>query len=316
MKKIYTFWFLAFAITAFSQKYTQYNIKGDEAMNLHNYTDATIWYEEGVAGCNQYSIGQLTKIWLENETMRPSMYSVMSRCLNCLIDRVTEIKDTASINNLILYYTQGIGTQINENAASFWREQFDAIIHPPYMENVVEKEQPLQTKKKKNSLNIFIGYSVNLLAPAGLTLGITGKSVGGYVRYRTNLSSQKYTEICNEKGIVKGLDDGYRSLGSKEKVNTRMITGGLVFKPTQKFLISIGAGYWIYDLMKEFEKINLTLTEPEGNFWAKYEDPSYKGIAIDLDGTCRIGKIFYVSAGCSFLDFKYVYGNAGMGIFF
>jgi len=318
-KKIYILCFLAFTVTALSQRQTLYNQKGDEAMSQFNYTDASIWYEEGVSNCNMYSISQLTEIWLADESMRLSMYSVMSRCLTCLKDRATETKDTVSIKKIILYYTEGIGAQVNDGIANFWREQLEVITNP--VEQVIGKEgeQQLQTKKGKNRINVFIGYSMNMLAPVGFTVGVTGKYVGGYVRYRTNLSSQQYTEICDDKGNVAGLGEGSLYLGKylgNKKANTMMITGGLAFKPTQKFLVSIGAGYWKRDLMYEFEKINTTVTASEGNFWAKGEDFSHKGLAIDLDGTYRIGKIFYISAGCSFLNFKYAYGNAGIGIFF
>jgi hypothetical protein len=310
MKKIiYILWFSALSVTVFSQSQTLYNIKGDEAMRLRNYTDATIWYEEGVSICNVYSINQLTKIWLEVESMRMSMYSVMSRCLVCLEGQAKEIKDTASINNLILYYTKGIGTQINERTANFWRDQLDDIINP--YEKIINL---LQTEKKKNKTNVFIGYTANVIAPAGLTVGVVGQSIGGYVRYQTNFSSQKYTEICDEKGIIEGFD-GYFWLGNK-KANTMLITGGLVFKPTRNFLISAGAGYWKRDLMYEFRKINLTVTKQEEDFWAKNENSSNEGLAIDLDGIYRIGKVFYVSAGCSFMNFEYAYGNAGIGVFF
>jgi hypothetical protein len=303
MKKIiYILWFSTLFVAVFSQSQTNYNIQGDKAMRLRNYADATIWYEEGVADCNIYSIDQLTKIWIEDESLRMPLRNVMNKCRVCLEGRAKETADTASINKLILYYTEGIGTQINERTADFWRDRLNAI------------------NKKKSRVNVFIGYAANMLAPAGLTIGVVGKSVGGYVRYRTNLSSQKSTKICDHEGIIEGLD-GYFWLGDQKahkKVNTMVITGGLVFRPTQKFLISAGAGYWKRDLMYEFGIVNLTETkrEEDKNFWAKNEDDSFEGLAIDLDGTYRIGKVFYISAGCSFMDFKYAYGNAGIGVFF
>jgi hypothetical protein len=240
------------------------------------------------------------------------MYDVMNKCLACLNNRAQETKDTASINNLILYYTEGIGTQVNDSTANYWREQLEAITHPDI--GYSGKGRDGRTGKKKSSVNVFVGYSANLLAPVGLTAGVTGKKFGGYVRYRTNLSSQKYSESCDKTGKVEGME-GYSWLGNK-KTNTTMITGGFVFKPMQQFLVSIGGGYWKSDLMYEFEKTNLTVTAPEGRFWAKSDDLSYKGLVIDLDGTYRIGKVFYVSAGCSFMNFKLAYGNAGVGVFF
>jgi hypothetical protein len=288
-------------------------------MKRLDYSEAMIWYGEGVADCNRYSIHQLTKIWLIDESLRSSMNYVMSKCLACLNDRATEAKDTASINQLILYYTEGIGTFANENTANFWREQLETIISSYSLNRerpVRDDKEPLQTDKGKNRIDVFIGYSANVLAPAGLTFGVVGKYVGGYVRYRTNLSFQKYTEICDGKGDIEGLG-GYFWLENK-KANATLVTGGLVFRPTRNFLISAGAGYWKRDLMYEFGTVNLTETkrEEDKNFWAKNKDYSFEGLAIDLDGTFRIGKVFYISAGCSFMDFKYAYGNAGIGVFF
>jgi hypothetical protein len=314
-RKIIILWFFTLTVTAFSQRQTQYNINGDEAMKRFDYSEAMIWYGEGIVDCNRYSINQLTKIWLIDESLRPSMNYVMSKCLTCLSDRATEIKDTASINQLILYYTEGIGTLADENTVNFWRELLETITN-------VNERQLLQKEKGKNRVNVFIGYSANMLAPAGLTLGIAGKRIGGYVRYRTNLSFKDYTAVCDAEE-VKGMD-GYRWSENK-KANSMIISGGLIFKPTQKFLISTGGGYWKRDLLYEFEKIDLNVTQLEGTFWAKNEEDSFSGLALDLDGTYRMGKRFYVSAGCSLMNYKYAngnmrikyaYGNVGIGVFF
>jgi hypothetical protein len=316
-KNLYVLLFLALSIMAFSQRQTQYNIDGDEAMKRLDYYEALIWFEEGIDVCNMHSINQLTEIWLVDTSMRISMHNVMGRCLACLNDRATETKDTASIYKLILYYTEGIGTSIDQQAADFWRDQLESVTNL-YIEK--EGEGQPSVKKERNKMEFFVGYSFNVLAPVGLKTGVVGKSVGGYVRFNTNLSNQKYTGICDGLGYVIGLSDVGYSWSGHKKTNATMITGGLIFKPAQAFLISAGAGYWKRDLIYDYEKTNLTETRSEGIFWAKCEDFSYEGLAIDLDGTCRIGKTFYVSTGCSFLNsnalnFK-VYGNAGIGVFF
>ena len=59
-------------------------------MKRLDYSDAKMWYEEGVSQCDAYSIDQLTTIWLSNERMRPSMRSLMNKCLNCLTVKATE----------------------------------------------------------------------------------------------------------------------------------------------------------------------------------------------------------------------------------
>ena len=75
---------LLFPMSLFAQQQTEYNRKGDEAMKRKDYQDAKIWYEEGVGYCDAYSIDKLTEIWLTNARMRPSMRSLLNKCLNCL----------------------------------------------------------------------------------------------------------------------------------------------------------------------------------------------------------------------------------------
>ena len=56
-----------------AQQYTEYNRKGNEAMTRRDYSDARLFYSEGVTHCDLYSVYQLTQIWLSNTTMRASM---------------------------------------------------------------------------------------------------------------------------------------------------------------------------------------------------------------------------------------------------
>ena len=109
-----------------AQRQTEYNRKGDEALQRKDYRDAKMWFEEGVfAECDRYSIDRLTTIWLEDETMHVSMRTVMNKCLNCLTEWATE-RDTFAIDKLILYYSRGIGTAENPVTADYWRRQFEA----------------------------------------------------------------------------------------------------------------------------------------------------------------------------------------------
>ena len=68
-----------------AQQLTEYNRKGDDAMKRQDYSDARMWYEEGVVNCDSYSISQLTAIWMVNKKQRASMRS--------LIDQMLELPD-------------------------------------------------------------------------------------------------------------------------------------------------------------------------------------------------------------------------------
>lgn len=54
-----------------AQQRTEYNRKGDEAMKRQDYSDARMWYEEGISNCDSYSIDQLTAIWKTNKKCVP-----------------------------------------------------------------------------------------------------------------------------------------------------------------------------------------------------------------------------------------------------
>ena len=106
-------------------------------MKRLDYSDAKMWYEEGVSQCDAYSIDQLTTIWLSNERMRPSMRSLMNKCLNCLTVKATE-DDPDAISKLIIYYSEGIGTPKSEELATYWKEYQEMLLKPAEPEAVKE----------------------------------------------------------------------------------------------------------------------------------------------------------------------------------
>jgi hypothetical protein len=130
MKRLWILMICAvFPLGLLAQQRTEYNRKGDEAMKRLDYSDAKMWYEEGVSQCDAYSIDQLTTIWLSNERMRPSMRSLMNKCLNCLTVKATE-DDPDAISKLIIYYSEGIGTPKSEELATYWKEYQEILLKP------------------------------------------------------------------------------------------------------------------------------------------------------------------------------------------
>lgn len=298
--------FLFISLFAVAQKQADYNQKGDSAMLRLDYSDAKIWYEEGVSRCDMYSINKLTSIWLANDSMRMYMNSVMSKCLSCLNDRATEQKDTTSIKKLILYYTNGIGIPENEATADFWKSQLEFSRNRNAMGEKQKKRVPMQ---------FFAGYTMSTVAPLGLTFGGIGKTLGWYARFRTNMSFQSHTEECDEGGTILDLDSPHHYSGTN-KNNTIIVTGGAIIKAARDLYVSLGAGYAKREVVYKFEKIGITEATSEGFVWAKHADASFSGLAIDLDAMFRVGKNFYASAGCGTMGFKHIYANAGIGVFF
>ena len=298
-----------------AQQKTEYNIKGDDAMARQDYRDAKMWYEEGAVQCDPYSVNQLTTIWLDNEEMRLSMRSIMSKCLNCLIDRATE-NDTTAIKKLIVYYSEGIGTSINEEYSNYWKEKLESYHRPPV---VTEKNTFVEKKnhKPRKKMKFFIGYSFSPTVPYGITIGGVARRGGWYARFKTNMSFRDYTKECNDARVLDVRKDVYYQFtpGMKKKTNSHMGTAGLVIKCTPWLYTSVGLGYGERSLLWHYTAYSYTNNNIQEEAWCKNIDSSYKGIAGDIDVMVKLGPV-YISAGCSTISFEYIDLNAGLGVFF
>jgi len=315
-KTVLMFLLVLIGLSVSAQEQPLYNRNGDASMDALEYEDAKIYYEEGVMDyCDLYSIQRLTHIWRVVETMRWSLFPIMKRSLACLENKATQDSDTTCMRLLIEYYEKGIGTSVRKVKADSWKAELAKF------QNVNQKNgrrnNTGQTTGSSEKMRFFAGYSGSYYVPYGLTVGGVAK-IGWYVRFRTNFSSQNFTHRCDNQGnIINGLDNGIPDFLDNKKANVWAATGGMVFRVARPFYLSIGGGYVRRETLYQFEMIDLTVTEPKGTFWAKCEDEtSFKGVALDLDGTFRIGKTFYLSMGCSMLNFKYVSANAGLGVFF
>jgi hypothetical protein len=297
---------------AAAQRQNEYNTQGDAAMERFDYSAAKIWYEENISICDTHSIDQLTSIWLADESMRMSMREVMSRCLECLTNRAIEFNDTTSMNQLILYYTKGIGTHMNQTRANYWKSRLTFL-----RKTSLTEEKTRESARKKTKMRLFAGYSTSYYTPYGLTLGGVGR-FGWYLRYRTNrLSFQKYTGNSKDGHLIETSGDLLSGPTGLVKTNVRTITGGLIIMAAPSFYISVGGGHCNRERLWEFQTIDRTEAEPQDNVWAKnIEKGTFNGLALEVDGTFHIGKVLYGSLGCTLLDLKYISGNAGIGVFF
>lgn len=288
-----------------AQQQTTYNRKGDEAMKRLDYSDAKMWYEEGVSQCDAYSIKQLTSIWLANERMHPSMRSLMNKCLNCLNVRATE-NDTTAMSQLVVYYTEGIGTPKSEELATYWTERLETFRH------LTNPITPLEApRKKKERMQFFVGYSFSPTAPYGLTVGGVGHRVGWYARFKTNMSFQNYEKNKTITDFTSNAS--YQYIG--KKANTYTATAGVIVKCTPWLYTSVGAGYGNHDLIYRFKTYDFDDYTRQKEVWCRQNQDSFKGVAAEVDFMVKIGRVF-VSAGCHTINFKYMDLNAGLGIFF
>lgn len=306
--------FIVIPICVIAQQKTEYNRKGDAAMKRLDYSDARMWYEEGVAQCDPYSIDQLTTIWLANERMRPSMRSLMNKCLNCLNLRATE-GDTTAVSSLIVYYTEGIidGPKSNE-LASYWEDRLETLRKPakPIVSSPVEKQKE---SRPKEPMKFFVGYAYSLEAPYGITVGGVKERLGWYARFRTNLSFAGYTSESRGNGEISLPGNPIFNFTNQKKVNTYAGVAGLVVKCTPWLYTSIGLGYGSRELLCEYTITDASDYKKQTSHWSKNVDYSYNGLAADLDFMVKLGPVF-ISAGCNTLNFKYIDLNAGLGVFF
>lgn len=294
-----------------AQQRTEYNRKGDEAMKRQDYSDARMWYEEGISNCDSYSIDQLTAIWKTNKKMRASMRSLMTKCLNCLTVKATD-NDSTAVAQLIVYYNEGIGTPISDELASYWSDRLEELRKPVEPITYV----PIQERKPREPMKFFAGYAFSIEAPYGLTVGGVGERFGWYARFRTNMSFDDYTGECRgDRELLPPPDDFSVNFTNKKKSNNIAASAGLVIKCAPWLYSSVGLGYGKRELLYEYITTDHFDSNNKNIFWAKNIDYSYEGVVVDLDFMVKFGPVF-VSAGCNTLNFKYIDLNAGIGVFF
>lgn len=299
-----------------AQQKTEYNRKGDDAMKRLDYSDARMWYEEGVVECDPYSIKQLTGIWQANQRMRPSMRSLMTKCLNCLIAKAN-VEDTTAISHLIVYYREGIGApNKNEKLALQWTDRLEELRKPVEIITYLPVEVKKQSKPKE-PMKFFAGYAYSIEMPYGITVGGIKSRLGWFARFRTNMSFNDYKGECRGTGeMVSPLPgNAIFNFTNEKKVNSYAGVAGLVVKCVPWLYTSVGLGYGSRELLCEY-----TVTDPsdyrkQEAYWCKNTDYSYSGLAADLDVMIKLGPVF-VSVGCNTLNFKYIDLNAGLGVFF
>jgi hypothetical protein len=132
---------------------------------------------------------------------------------------------------------------------------------------------------------------------------------------RKTESGGEKIEYTNDRiPVFDARDEMYRLLSGSRK-SLWMGTAGLIFKAAPAVRLSAGAGYVQYEETHEYEKIEPITGAPGERGRAINRDVSYRGVAIDADAMIVFGKRFYGTVGCSVLNLKFIYPNAGIGIF-
>jgi hypothetical protein len=278
---------------------------------------------------DMHSIKQLTKIWQDNIAMRTDMSNSMRRCFTCLDDQAKKLQDTTSIQLLVTYYTEGIGTGKNNEMAEYWQQRLDEIRNPAI---TMTRQNGVAPTIPKERMKFFAGYHASVIAPFGIQVGGMGKTVGWYVRFGSNLSFQNAKYDCEVKEIDDkkyirieefGNETMYRPKGnskeSGESTKQTWLTGsaGIMYKVVTDMYISAGIGYWDRKYYREFIEVDDKGFDKSGaSGWAKDTKSSMSGVSVELDGTYVFNGKFYGSLGASVMSFKYVYPHVGVGVYF
>jgi hypothetical protein len=314
MRKKMMLCLLLLPLSMYAQRQTEYNRRGDEAMEKKDYRDARMWYEEGVAYCDIYSIDQLTRIWQADETMHLSMRTAMANCLNCLNKLALE-NDTVAMNKLIVFYTEGIGTVRSESSANYWKNQLETI-RPSYTTAIIP-----YVRAPRERMHFFVGYHASPIAPYGIQIGGFNSRLGWYLRLHSDFSFRSpdgTLRMESGNAIFEGIDTDIRHLketGKDKPGGTLMGSAGIMMKTVSDLYLSVGVGYWMRDMLPEYQAVDDDGKELSATFLMNPKH-SHSGVKIDLDAVYLFGKRFYGTAGCSVLSFRYVYPNVGVGVYF
>jgi hypothetical protein len=291
---------------------------GDEAMLKNDYDDARLYYSEGLADCNMYSIEKLTEIWKANISLRPSLHNLMGRCLGCLSSRAAAQGDTTAMSLLILYHTEGIGTQVSNEMSAHWESELNSIRKADSPVTV-----PVIEKRTKAKFSYLAGYAGSIYTPFGIMAGMTGDRFGVYGRFKTNASFQNYEGEMNLEYDPSGRElppqpaaDEYLIRTSQSR-QTLLATAGLIIRYSSLLSFSLGTGYLQNERIFRYSQLDDTGEVINDNRSFKVNNYSGKGIVAEADGILTINRLF-LSAGAVYYvsSKKYMDLNIGIGIIF
>ena len=137
----------------------------------------------------------------------------------------------------------------------------------------------------------------------GIMLGIV-KKWGGYVKIKSNFSSQSTSLVCNDQGYIEGTND-QAWLTGKSASSRFALTGGVLYRVVLPFYLYAGGGFG--SKKQAWEMPNDT--------WAEVSDASTEGFEAELGGIYRF-KNYAVSAGVQTNQFKYWEATLGVAFMF
>jgi len=307
----------------FAQSPTDYNYRGDQELLKKDYQAARSWYSQGLDSCDRYSIQKLVEIWVDQPALRVSMQRPMRQCFECM-KTIVETQEPNMMRLFSDFYKYGIGTQKNDSLYSYWYNKWWNIYRTtlditPEKLNPLTNSATVKTPRKSllsNRFYSFITYTWSPTMPFGFTAGIYDKA-GVYVSLRTSTQSISTAYECNNKEVtvpVIGIDNPPYKF-NRERWNSRMITGGLMYSVYKKNLFfSVGGGYGKRDYYREIVT-DRTFSTGNKNEWCYNTEASYKGLTLEA-GSMFVWKKLTVIGGVNLTRFKDSDIYLGIGLTF
>jgi hypothetical protein len=325
----YFIFFFIFSITFLNVKAQSYNVQGDLALEEKDYQNARIWYSEGLANCNMYSIQKLTDIWKEQPQMRASMRLSMRKSYNCLVT-LAEQHDQDAMLLISDYYKLGIGTEIDSVRAEHWLKEYGKSlglsVETPPIDTVrivdssdINPEIIPQIPRKSilsNRFYSFLAYTYSLFEPIGATLGFYDK-FGFYLSYRTNLNNVNYDYTCNNTNVPDiGIENPPYEF-ARERWKCDMAIGG-IFIPVykRKLFLSVGGGYAERNYFREIVSLSdQSFKNGEKSAWCRNTEASYEGWAAEIGGMWKWKRLI-ILGGVNSTKFRDLDGFLSVGYSF
>ena len=310
---------------------SDYNIRGDKAMEEGDYQMAKTLYSEGLVNCSDfYSIQKLTEIWKTQPNMQRGLRSTIARCRECLSE-LRKGNNIAAMYLLQEYLNEGIGGEKDSIQANLVKQELLALIGyiPATTDNVgvtidstarpgmlqnIDTIPPLKFSEK---YTLFLTYTFSPTMPVGINAGIFDR-FGVMLGIKSSIQKRPNSEYdCNNSAIL-GINTNLYpyNFTEKEKWHSTIFTAQVLFPVIPKRLfISAGGGYGKRDLYNNAELYERRTGEKTSDIWCRNTQGSYKGFAAEA-GVVYKHKQFIIIGGVNSVSFKDFDGYVGVGYSF
>ncbi len=168
-------------------------------------------------------------------------------------------------------------------------------------------------KQKLKAENLLV-YNVSGSSFAGLMYGRVARW-GGYIRGKTNLSTEDAPYSCDDAGHFDYTGDDYYTVDGKSRRSRLGITAGVLYRMTRPVYLYAGAGYGYRRLMWHAITYSYDDDSQTGDLWAVNTNHSAEGIEVEAGGIIRYKRLA-LSAGVNMISFSFFEVNAAIGVFF